>query len=174
MSSAPSVPLNLTYSNVTKNSFVVSWDASSDERGVDGYNVYINGVFYTYLSETILYVGSLSAGTSYDVTVSAYNGFVFSDESSPLKIVTRTGFPATNRIAPVYTTHPDPNVAFNFTFNPLQGAYEFWGKIISLNTTYNVLASTGENTILTMYGFESVLSITSVVLTLAMKNLQLR
>jgi len=68
---SPSVPLNLNASNTTQTTTNLSWDASSDNIGVIGYDVYQNGVFVTNVSVPTYQVTGLSASTSYSFYVIA-------------------------------------------------------------------------------------------------------
>ncbi|MFG6687085.1 pectinesterase family protein [Mariniflexile sp. HNIBRBA6329] len=68
---APSVPKNLKSNNVTENSIDLSWDASSDNVGVVGYSIYIDGELYTNVAETFISVEGLSEATTYSFYVNA-------------------------------------------------------------------------------------------------------
>lgn len=77
---APSVPTGLAASNVTSSSVDLDWNASTDNVGVTGYKIYINGSNPISVTGTSLTVTGLSASTSYAFTVSAYDAA--SNESS--------------------------------------------------------------------------------------------
>lgn len=68
---APSVPTNLSASNVTQTSLTLSWTASTDNVGVTGYDVYQGGTNIGSVTGTTANVTGLSAGTSYSFTVRA-------------------------------------------------------------------------------------------------------
>lgn len=68
---APTTPTNLTSSNVTDTGFDVSWTASTDNIGVTGYNVYLNGSLDGSTASTSYSFAGLSASTSYNVAVEA-------------------------------------------------------------------------------------------------------
>ncbi|MEL6986973.1 MAG: fibronectin type III domain-containing protein [Bacteroidota bacterium] len=70
---APTRPTNLTASNTTQTSTSLSWNASSDNVGVTGYNVYVDGTLVGTSANTNYNVGSLSAGTTYTMSVAAYD-----------------------------------------------------------------------------------------------------
>lgn len=70
---APSTPSNLTSSNVTSSSFDVSWTASTDNVGVTGYNVYLNSVLDGTSTGTTYSFSGLSANTSYNVALEAFD-----------------------------------------------------------------------------------------------------
>jgi len=68
---APSIPNGLSSSTPSSNSFTLSWNASTDNIGVTGYDVYRDGVFYGSSLTTSLNITGLTAGTSYSMTVLA-------------------------------------------------------------------------------------------------------
>lgn len=68
---APTVPTNLTASNTTQTSTDLSWTASTDNVGVDHYNVYVDGVLNGTSTTTSYTVNGLTAGTTYTMGVSA-------------------------------------------------------------------------------------------------------
>ncbi|WP_373943565.1 fibronectin type III domain-containing protein [Polaribacter sejongensis] len=41
----PTIPTNVTISNISGTSFKVNWNASTDDTAVTGYEVYLDGVF---------------------------------------------------------------------------------------------------------------------------------
>jgi chitodextrinase len=86
---APSVPTNLTSSNITSSGFRVSWTASTDNAGVTGYNVYRNGSFITSTTATTYNFTSLAANTTFNITVLAYDATKNrSAQSAPLAVKT--------------------------------------------------------------------------------------
>lgn len=70
---APTVPTGLASSNITHNSFDVSWSASSDNVGVTGYNVFLNGSLQGTTTSTSYSFSGLSELTNYTVAVSAFD-----------------------------------------------------------------------------------------------------
>ena len=68
---APTAPTSLSSSNTTENSTDLSWNASSDNVGVTGYDVYQNGSFVTNVNATSYQVTGLSESTSYNFYVIA-------------------------------------------------------------------------------------------------------
>lgn len=68
---APSTPLNVTLSNISLNSIDVSWDASTDNIGVTGYNVYVNGVLTEQTTNTTISMTNLNTNTNYTFSVVA-------------------------------------------------------------------------------------------------------
>ncbi|WP_155810492.1 endonuclease [Polaribacter sp. Hel_I_88] len=68
---APSIPSNITISNETTTSFVVSWDAATDNTAVLEYEVFLDGNIITSVSETMFTVTNLATATSYSVQILA-------------------------------------------------------------------------------------------------------
>jgi chitodextrinase len=71
--SAPTVPAGLAVSNVTESSVQLNWTASSDNVGVTGYKVFVDGVHSASVSGTGVNIGSLEPATSYTFSVSAFD-----------------------------------------------------------------------------------------------------
>lgn len=68
---APTVPQNVTISNVNATSVTLAWDASTDNAGIAGYDIYINGEFYQTVETNQYTVAGLSALSSYSFAVAA-------------------------------------------------------------------------------------------------------
>ncbi|TDE53096.1 endonuclease [Flavobacterium sp. GT3P67] len=70
-SQAPSTPTSLVASATTSNSVSLSWNASTDNIGVTGYNVYMNSVLKTTVTGTTTTITGLTASTAYTFSVKA-------------------------------------------------------------------------------------------------------
>ena len=68
---APSVPANLTVSNVTSVGATLTWNASTDNVGVTGYDVYAGATLLANTSNTTIALTGLTCNTSYTFTVRA-------------------------------------------------------------------------------------------------------
>ncbi|PKV52897.1 putative secreted protein (Por secretion system target) [Aquimarina sp. MAR_2010_214] len=68
---APTVPANLTASNIANTSADLSWDASTDNTGVTGYDIYQDGTSIGSSTSTTYSVSGLTANTTYSFTVKA-------------------------------------------------------------------------------------------------------
>lgn len=89
---APTTPANITISDETGNSFKVSWDASSDNVGVTGYDVYIDGTYNASTSDVTYTVNNLETSTTYAVSVLAKDEVNnMSEQSSPVNATTTDG-----------------------------------------------------------------------------------
>jgi len=85
----PSAPTGLVATNVTTTTFTLSWDASTDDKGVAEYEVFRNGVSRGTTTNTSFASTGLSKSTLYVMTVRARDtdGNV-SAESAPLNVTT--------------------------------------------------------------------------------------
>ena len=86
--SAPTIPLNLTVTEVTTTSIAISWSASSDDNAVTGYNIYINDQIVNNTDQTSFVLSDLTPQTSYNLGVSAYDAAQNNSEISYLQVIT--------------------------------------------------------------------------------------
>jgi len=70
---APSTPINLSVSNIAETTLNLSWNASSDNVAVTGYNVFLNGSNLGPATGTSTSISGLTAGTTYSFTVNAFD-----------------------------------------------------------------------------------------------------
>lgn len=68
---APSIPTNLTATNVTTFSVDLSWTASTDNVSVTSYDVFVNGNLYKNTTTTSMIVTGLDSDTEFSLTVLA-------------------------------------------------------------------------------------------------------
>lgn len=67
----PTAPANLTITGTTRSSISLSWTASTDDVGIDQYQIYVNGVL-TYLTKSTTFdVNNLQFGTTYNIYIKA-------------------------------------------------------------------------------------------------------
>ncbi len=86
---SPSVPEGLSASDVTANSFTLSWNASSDNIGVTGYEVFRDGMTQGTLSDTSMDISGLFPAAIYSMTVRARDELGnWSAQSSELQVAT--------------------------------------------------------------------------------------
>ncbi len=106
---APTVPTSLSASNVTVTTADLSWNASNDNVGVTGYNIYQNGSIVSSTAGTTTTISGLTASTTYLFNVSAYDAAGNeSATSSTISITTDT--PADNQAPTVPTSLSVANV----------------------------------------------------------------
>ncbi len=69
---APTVPTNLAFVSATDNSITIDWTASTDNVGIRGYEIFVDGSLALFVGNvTIATIGSLSQDTSYSIEISA-------------------------------------------------------------------------------------------------------
>jgi endonuclease I/chitodextrinase len=68
---APTAATNLATSNPTSNSISLSWTAATDNIGVAGYDIYVNGIFYSTVSGTTATVSGLNPSATYNFYIIA-------------------------------------------------------------------------------------------------------
>jgi chitodextrinase len=86
---APSIPLNATAFNITATSFDVTWNASTDNKKVVGYEVFKDGVKVGTTTENVFSFTGLDPLTTYDITVKAIDASGnLSAESTVLEVTT--------------------------------------------------------------------------------------
>lgn len=68
---APSTPTSLASTAKTATSITLTWNASTDNVGVTGYDVYANSALKTTVSGTTVTISGLTASTAYSIYVKA-------------------------------------------------------------------------------------------------------
>ncbi|QTE23002.1 endonuclease [Polaribacter cellanae] len=68
---APTIPTNIVIGNETGNTFKITWNASTDNTAVTGYDVFINDAFLETTTATTSTVTNLAISTTYKVQVLA-------------------------------------------------------------------------------------------------------
>ncbi|RED47979.1 M14 family zinc carboxypeptidase [Seonamhaeicola aphaedonensis] len=90
----PTIPTELAASNITDNSIDLSWNASTDNVGVTGYDIYQDSTFLINVSGTNYQVTSLSESTNYTFYViardAAGNSSELSNSISPTTLAAPT------------------------------------------------------------------------------------
>jgi chitodextrinase len=86
----PSTPTGLAASASAPNTVDLSWNASTDNRGVEGYRIYRNGSLIATITTGTTYSDTTAIpATSYSYTVAAYDvGLNASPQSSPAAVTT--------------------------------------------------------------------------------------
>lgn len=98
---APSAPTGVTAASKTANSVTLTWQPSSDNVGVVGYDIFRNGAQADSVTGTTATIGGLAPTTAYTFTVVARDaaGNV-SPPSAPLTVTTEPGGNTGDTIAP--------------------------------------------------------------------------
>lgn len=79
----PSIPQDLETISKTSSSILFGWSASTDNIGVAGYKVYVDGAYLASTTNTSYSVTGLSSATSYNLNVLAYDA---NDNESALSV----------------------------------------------------------------------------------------
>ncbi|WP_203294982.1 GEVED domain-containing protein [Luteirhabdus pelagi] len=157
---APSTPTNLSASNITQTTVDLSWNASTDNVGVTGYDVYQDGSNIGTVTGTSTQVTGLTADTSYSFTVRARDAAGNVSGDSNTANVTTDPVPDTQ--AP---TAPASLVASNITQTTVDlswnassdnvgvTGYEVFQGGASIGTTANTSATVTGLTAGTNYSF---------------------
>ncbi len=115
----PSQPVSLLSSDVTESSFTLSWGPSTDPEGTPvTYNVYLDGNEYeSGISDTSIVVEGLLAGTTYELSVEAFDE---AGNSSPLSDVLEVE--TLNEEIPI---EGDPLLALSDEFDEASSIHDF-------------------------------------------------
>ena len=96
----PTIPGNATFTAITQSSFTASWTASTDNVGVTGYDVYLDGVLHETVTGTSISISGLSCNTQYAIRVRARDAAGNASALNTEQIITTTGI-----IAPIITSN---------------------------------------------------------------------
>jgi len=88
---APTAPTGLTASDITDTSVLLSWNASSDNVGVTGYDIYQGNTVVTTVTGTSATISGLTANTSYQFSIKAKDAAGNESEASNTVNMTTTG-----------------------------------------------------------------------------------
>ncbi|MDX2188817.1 MAG: BACON domain-containing carbohydrate-binding protein, partial [Bacteroidota bacterium] len=129
----PSSPATISATNLTTSTSRINWASASDNYGIKGYRIFINGSYVTSLSGTAYTVTGLTQGVNYPVTVVAVDF-------------------ANNLSGPAVTNIFIPVSSF-LTANPLIINYPSGGNSQNISITSNVSwTSTSSQPWLTLTG----------------------
>ncbi|MEO5996752.1 MAG: fibronectin type III domain-containing protein [Chitinophagaceae bacterium] len=91
----PTIPANLHVVSINTNAIALDWDNSTDNIGVTGYDVFVNGTkLYSTVSSDVV-AGSLNPGTTYTFTVQAR------DQANNLSVFSNSINGTTTTVTPV-------------------------------------------------------------------------
>jgi PQQ-dependent dehydrogenase (s-GDH family) len=148
----PTAPTNLNATITTQNSFRLNWDASSDNIGVTGYDIYRNGIKIngSNITNTYFDVTGLTPGSTYTMTVIAKDAANNSSSpGGPLNVTTLLNTSGTETftmrtvIASQRMPHdlvygPDGNIWYTERF---AGKVSFVNPVSGVKTTVLTLGS---------------------------------
>lgn len=91
----PTTPTNFKVSNLGVNDITLKWDASSDNKKVVGYNVYVDGIKQdTLITSTEYMVKNLNPQSTYSIFVVALDAYF--NTSKPSKLINTTTYSIDN------------------------------------------------------------------------------
>lgn len=85
---APSTPTDLKVDTIGTNHVEISWKASTDNKEVSGYAIYVNGEFLGSVTDTKVNIKQLQAGTAYTIEVKAFDQANNYSDAAKLQITT--------------------------------------------------------------------------------------
>ncbi len=89
---APSVPTNITASNISGTGFKMNWDAATDDTAVSVYNIFVNSIQTATTSELSYTITGLAPSTTYQIAISAEDAATNeSAQSNAVAITTTNG-----------------------------------------------------------------------------------
>ncbi|PTX63070.1 putative secreted protein (Por secretion system target) [Kordia periserrulae] len=124
---APTVPQNLTASNITTTAATLSWTASTDNVSVASYEVFRNGVFIGNTPNTTYNATGLAASTLYTFTVRAKDAAGNTSNSS-------AGVTITTNVAGVTTELFFSEYVEGSSFNKALEVANFTGSSVNLSS----------------------------------------
>ena len=90
--SAPTVPTNITATNISGTAFKINWDAATDDTGVTEYRVFVDGTFEAATADVTYSLTGLTVSTTYQISISAKDAANNeSAQSSAIGITTTDG-----------------------------------------------------------------------------------
>jgi chitodextrinase len=130
----PSVPTVLAASNVTGTSFTLSWNASTDNFSVTGYEVMQDSTSLGTISGTSLPVTGLAQGTPYSMTVRARDAAGnWSNWSAPLVVGTADTQPPS--VPAGLASNTVTGTSFTLTWNPSTDNFGVTGYEVRRDST---------------------------------------
>ncbi|REE81953.1 putative secreted protein (Por secretion system target) [Lutibacter oceani] len=91
---APTVPTALIVSNETSSTIDLSWTASTDNVGVTGYDIYVDGIYNATTASVTYTITGLTPTTTYSFTVLAKDGATNESAQSSAVNGTTTAIPS--------------------------------------------------------------------------------
>ena len=106
----PTVPMNLTASNINGNGFDLTWDASYDSTGINQYTIFQDRNAIAFTTDTSLTLASLMPNTTYEYYIIATDNSGLSSTASDTLSMTTTSLISTqsyiNSITEEHTSIP--------------------------------------------------------------------
>jgi hypothetical protein len=141
---APTSPANFAVSGITQTTANLSWTASTDNVGVTGYEIRVNGALNGTATGTTYSLTGLTAATTYSVSVTAKDAAGNSSTAATINVTTSS-------VSLVYCASKGNSVADEYigrvqigSINNLSGSNAGYGNFTALSTNL------GRNTVYTI------------------------
>ena len=151
---SPSTPTGLAASNIAQTGLALNWNASSDNVGVTGYDVYRNGARVASVTSTSVNQSTLSCGTSYPFAVRALDGAGRTSAAAQLTVSTAacsTTPPPTDTTPPSTPTglgiSSATRTSVSLTWNPSTDNVGVAGYRLYVNGSLNVTTTQPATTV---------------------------
>ncbi|HVM98040.1 MAG TPA: DUF4038 domain-containing protein, partial [Candidatus Acidoferrales bacterium] len=141
---APSVPTGLTATTVSASQINLSWNASTDNVAVAGYQIFRDGVLIQSTPSTSFSNSGLSANTTYSYAVAAYD-YANNISAQSLPASATTAAPGPSLVQVAYSTPQSPQNDVSATYGSLQGAGDTNIVAIGWNDTTSNLTSVSDS-----------------------------
>ena len=141
-SEAPTAPTNLQTSNIATSSFSLTWNASTDNKGVSSYEIFEGSTSKGITTATSINVTGLKAATTYNITIKAKDAAGNVSIASAVKNVTT--LQSTDTQAPTAPTNLSSSAVTTNSFTLLWSAatddvevvaYEIFSNGMSIGNT---------------------------------------
>lgn len=136
---APTVPTGVK-ATASVNGIALSWNASTDNVGVKGYRIYVNGSELAVTTKTSYYHGGRTPGATYQYRVRAYDATPNYSAMSPAVSATMPGTTASKSTQSTTTTSGAASATFSSTTadfpNPERGLSRMATNLAGLSSSW--------------------------------------
>lgn len=133
----PTAPGNVSATIITETGFTIIWDASTDDIGIDHYDVLVNNVSRGTTTELTKTISGLTNQTSYNVIVRAYDADANYADSSTLTITTGQAAPVFAQSVKIVQVFSPTSIIDNLQTN-IEVDHCFITLYNSANTSFNL------------------------------------
>lgn len=94
---APAAPTSVKTSDIKNDSVKISWKAATDNVGVAGYVIFVNGVEIGKVTDTTATIENLVAGTKYEIEIRAYDEAGNQSKGTTITVTTKGTADSSNK-----------------------------------------------------------------------------